>query len=388
MIEKNNVNGKIGDKTIKNFVESLDWNLKTLDERMASVREILGEYEVDSVKFYHEYFDEVFNQDGECAKVNLILNKNTPRYDESNIAIILEVIGTYILCSEDEKENRKKERKNYKIYNSKEFEERLKQERDLKETLKINGDNSYYSSNGDNAFDIFLLPKNYKKVKDIVIENEDYKKYPILKDYKNLLDYFKKERKKMMANGLNKKTLKKVKTINKQIGYIKDDMVLIKEKLQRPIVWKSPLPDEGGADWDEYDTFDKKQIKELLRIHKDSNDLQEDLICILYDLDMLIKKINFTEQQYLILNMWSYGMKLSDIANALGMSIKEVDRKLNLIINMIVKQYEDDYTDWYYLNIRKGRYKKCSKCGEIKLVNQFDKNGKKGFYSMCKKCRK
>ena len=41
----------------------------------------------------------------------------------------------------------------------------------------------------------------------------------------------------------------------------------------------------------------------------------------------------------------------------------------------------------YYLNIRKGEYKRCNKCGEIKLVNKFNKNGSKGVLSICKKCR-
>ena len=61
---------------------------------------------------------------------------------------------------------------------------------------------------------------------------------------------------------------------------------------------------------------------------------------------------------------------------------------LNSVVDLIVKQYEKEYEEWYYLNIRKGEYKKCSKCGEVKLVSQFDKKGKQGLQSRCKKCRK
>ena len=39
----------------------------------------------------------------------------------------------------------------------------------------------------------------------------------------------------------------------------------------------------------------------------------------------------------------------------------------------------------------KGKWKRCSRCGEIKLANNifFSKNGssKDGFYSICKDCR-
>jgi len=49
------------------------------------------------------------------------------------------------------------------------------------------------------------------------------------------------------------------------------------------------------------------------------------------------------------------------------------------------------YLDWYYLNQAKGRYKKCNRCGQIKLAlpRYFSKNAssKDGFYSICKECR-
>jgi formylmethanofuran dehydrogenase subunit E len=36
------------------------------------------------------------------------------------------------------------------------------------------------------------------------------------------------------------------------------------------------------------------------------------------------------------------------------------------------------------------KYKQCSKCGEIKLVQRFDKDakGKDGYKNICKICRK
>ena len=55
-----------------------------------------------------------------------------------------------------------------------------------------------------------------------------------------------------------------------------------------------------------------------------------------------------------------------------------------------INEYEKQYTDWYYLNKVKGTYKKCCRCGEIKLVQEFDvdKNLKSGIKSACKECRK
>ena len=60
------------------------------------------------------------------------------------------------------------------------------------------------------------------------------------------------------------------------------------------------------------------------------------------------------------------------------------------IPNLLLEQAQKDYVIWYYTNIEKGYWKKCSKCGEIKLGHQlfFPKNSSKdGWYSWCKECR-
>ena len=61
------------------------------------------------------------------------------------------------------------------------------------------------------------------------------------------------------------------------------------------------------------------------------------------------------------------------------------------IPKLIASQAEDEYLYWYYLNIEKGKYKKCSRCGQVKLAHNkyFSKNktSKDGYYSICKKCR-
>ena len=52
---------------------------------------------------------------------------------------------------------------------------------------------------------------------------------------------------------------------------------------------------------------------------------------------------------------------------------------------------EDEYLNWYYTYVAKGKYKRCSRCKKIKLrCNRYfskNKTSKDGFYSICKDCR-
>jgi hypothetical protein len=63
----------------------------------------------------------------------------------------------------------------------------------------------------------------------------------------------------------------------------------------------------------------------------------------------------------------------------------------NKIPKIIASEAEDRLLNWYFLVEMKGKYKKCSRCGEIKLAHNkyFSKNktSKDGFYSICKCCR-
>ena len=63
----------------------------------------------------------------------------------------------------------------------------------------------------------------------------------------------------------------------------------------------------------------------------------------------------------------------------------------NKIPNLIASAAEDEYLNYYYTTVEKGKYKKCNRCGQIKLAHNkyFSKNrtSKDHFYSICKECR-
>lgn len=63
----------------------------------------------------------------------------------------------------------------------------------------------------------------------------------------------------------------------------------------------------------------------------------------------------------------------------------------NKIPQLIADQACEDLLNWHFLEVEKGKYKKCSRCGQIKLAHSkyFSKNktSKDGWYSICKCCR-
>ena len=60
------------------------------------------------------------------------------------------------------------------------------------------------------------------------------------------------------------------------------------------------------------------------------------------------------------------------------------------IPKLIAAQAQENYVLWYHTNVVRSEWKKCSKCGEVKLAHPFffsRNGGKNKYYSICKKCR-
>lgn len=324
----------------------------------------------------------------DTSKVKLILNKNDSTYSTSNIAKTLEILASYILAVDDKSKETK-----IKIYNSKElFKRACQEEALLNKIATVNGENTYSKTSNkdelkeDNSFAIFQIPKNYKKIKDSKIKSKDIKKYPMLKMYSDTYEWYKSKYKELGDRRLNKEDLKIKRVVRKNLKLLKNDMIDAKNSIERPIVWKAPLKDSCNPEWDYLNMFDKTHVRELLRVQK-GNDLQDDLSCIVMDLNNIISKIEFTKIQTDILSMYRRDKSLEYISDVMNITSPAVSKQIDKIVNKIINTYEKEYEEnYYYMSVCKGKYKKCSRCGEIKLLSKFDKNGKKGYRSNCKNC--
>ena len=63
----------------------------------------------------------------------------------------------------------------------------------------------------------------------------------------------------------------------------------------------------------------------------------------------------------------------------------------NKIPKLIAEKAANDWLIWHFTMEEKGKWKRCSRCGQIKLAHNhfFSKNktSKDGYYSICKDCR-
>lgn len=63
----------------------------------------------------------------------------------------------------------------------------------------------------------------------------------------------------------------------------------------------------------------------------------------------------------------------------------------NKIPKILSEKAKEDYLIWYYTEVERGTWKRCTRCGEVKLAHNrfFSKNNtsKDTYYSICKCCR-
>lgn len=129
-----------------------------------------------------------------------------------------------------------------------------------------------------------------------------------------------------------------------------------------------------------------------------SEDLHSDMHYLLLDLENLIDETFENEPILYDLIIWKIDGKTNEEIQ------REMDSKYGIkhneqyfstlwrkrIPKMIVEKAQKKWLIWHYTNEEYGKWKKCGRCGEIKLAHSlfFSKNtSKDGFYSICKECR-
>jgi hypothetical protein len=360
------INGKV---LYNDFIKKLDYNLMQAD-RMKLVENLLyPDGKLDD--YFQTYFDEKYNA----------IPKSTDHLSSDNtVCKGLETLANYILYAKDAEVGKKVK---YNFYNKESFNKLLNKD------IYIN-DITYETIHDGESIEtevidfLMTINKNYKKEKKQKLLAEDYiddaflseiKIYQIDKEtgketYKEsqFVHLIVENQKHIASLGkrfLDKKYNKfKVREI---LSCLKNSQLQMKVIIKRPIIFKDPLKDSTVLDYDKFDFTNVNHVRALLLYH--NNNTQTDVGCLVFDLNNLIDKLELSEKESIALTKYRDGWTLPMIAQLLYFKKPySVEALLKQVSKKVVKKYLEMCEDRHYLYVEKGVYKKCTKCGEIKLA--------------------
>lgn len=330
--------------------------------------------------------------------VKLIVNETppeqlTPRY--------LEILADYIIFAMD-----KEERKQKKILTDNRMITVNKRE------TSFQGLACQLENGEDGIYNMIANDKNIIFTPKISITQEDIDSIPALKELREAISVVEEQEKK--ATGKKKYLLKK------QLIQMRQDQYVIKNSARQPMCFINGVKNFSSLNMDEkivitedgqvkssgiITLFDPKHVSALLcnysRLKEDSyGKFWSDSYFMMEDLDNLIEK-TLRDKYPLYYDLLIYkidGKQNVEIQQLLyekhGIkhSVEYISSLWrNKIPKLLAEQAQDDYLIWYYTMIEKGKWKCCSRCGQIKLAhNRFfskNKTSKDGYYSICKTCR-
>ena len=266
------------------------------------------------------------------------------------------------------------------------------------------GEDGIYNIMSDNK-NVILSPKKPITEKDIA-------EIPALKQLVDAIEVVKEQSKH--ARG------KRAFALKKQLIDMYNNQYIIREAYQKPIYCTNLIKSISKLDLSEEITitedkdvisngllnlYDPIHISELLchysKLKENSwSDFIGDTKWLLIDLEEVVDKA-LKEKYPMYYDLLIYkidGKKNLEIQQLLEKKygvkhsveyISSLWRKK--IPKLISDQAKEDYLIYYYTFIEKGKWKKCSRCGQIKLAHNkyFSKNktSKDNFYSICKECR-
>ena len=313
----------------------------------------------------------------------------------------LEILADYIIFAMD-----KEERKTKKILTDNHMVTVNKREMSFEGLVGQleNGEDGIYNMLNDSK-NIIFMPK-------VSITQQDIAEIPALKELRDEIE--KVEAMAKAATGKRKFLLKK------QVIEMRKDQYVIKGFHHQPMYCMNATKSFSKLDLSENITFNEdglpvsdglislfnpKHISALLchysKIKQDAwGKFTSDSYYLMESLDIIVDRA-LKEKYPLYYDLMIYkidGKTNADIQELLYKThgvkhsleyISSLWR--NKIPKLIAEQAEEDYLIWYYTTQEKGKWKKCSRCGQIKLAhNRFfskNKTSKDGYYSICKCCR-
>lgn len=267
-----------------------------------------------------------------------------------------------------------------------------------------NGEDGLYHMLGGNDKNIILTPK-------ISISQKDIDANPYLLQVRQEIERFKKL--EQTAVGKDKYILKKAIIEKSQDQYV------IKNSMHQPMYAQKAIKSEFKIDLSENYYIDKNgdiQSDGLVTLlnpahvsailcnytyfKQQNGSIDADLTDLINELDRLIEQTLKDDYPFYYDLLWLKidGVKNADIRTQLNEKhgytysveyLSALWRKK--IPKLLAEQAQENALLWYYTEKERGHWKRCSRCGEVKLAHSrfFSRNktSSDGWYSVCKSCR-
>lgn len=266
---------------------------------------------------------------------------------------------------------------------------------------------SQFESGEDGVYNLITEDKNQIFRHKVEITAQDLEEIPFLKQLREAISTWQKL--------LKKRTGREAYIIKKTIIDLQKDQYLIKNAYRRPIVTMSapPAPHWVPLEYSEsvsngttlYSGVSLMNPKVCAKVLFNYSKLKaagegnfiSDTWYFMEDFDAISARALASHLLYSrLLELKIDGKQNTQIQNVLEteFNVRYSAEHISTlwckkIPKLIAQQAEEEFLDWWFLTQEKGKYKKCGKCGQIKLAHSkyFSKNNG-GFYSICKKCRK
>lgn len=336
-------NGEIANKKLSDF-NQYDNKLVKYQDRLNHVNNTINEDGEYAHEFFAEYFSNYYNatpsQDGYLA-------------EDDAVCKLIEGMGTYLINAQDITSYRKVE---YRFWRDEMDFRRFKESENINESAINVGEDSNVE-----VIDMFVDKKNDKNqkiVKDISVNSKDVKDVPEIKQLQLAVDFLKsnagiksvREHAETLLNApnLSDKEMGRLRYIAKNteryidsyVKMLREDQVLIKKAIKRPIEFKAVLKDEGAPNkLEDFDFMEKKDVEALLPFLS-SDDLMTDLGTLAYDLNNLIDETKLSNRESEIVNYLRRGYSTSEVQDVLGIRKQNMKTYIGRIAEKVVKTYE------------------------------------------------
>lgn len=271
-----------------------------------------------------------------------------------------------------------------------------------------NGEDGIYNLMNDNGKNTIFQPK-------VTITKKDLEEIPPLRELRESIARWEKLQKTVSG--------REAFIVKRTLIEMRKDQYLIKNAYRQPIVFTKitrglktsvPLPSDEWVEYDEKGNAairfsgvsfcDYKAVSEILQVFpalkgRSEGKFDSDAWALCLDFEPLVQraladfpmyrriieykmdKLQNVEIQQLLQQEFAFTHSIEYISSLWR----------NKIPKLIAQRAQDEWLEWYFTYVEKGKWKKCSRCGEVKLAHSrlfsINKTSKDGFYSICKKCR-